>query len=166
MIDNLVRDLQILWKTDILIGKIWAGYMARRLGLLAFAGLIALFGLGMTNVAGLYALQTSVGFAWAAAIVACVDFAVAVVVMLLAHSSSLGRELEVVNEVREIAVASIQADAGELKLAVDTLGLEVRAAKDALVGFARHPLDSAIDKLLIPGVVALIRELRSRHEKS
>lgn len=56
MIDNLVRDLQVLWKADALIGKIWLNVMARRFGLFAFAGLIAVFGLGMANVAGFYAL--------------------------------------------------------------------------------------------------------------
>jgi hypothetical protein len=59
MIDNLVRDLQVLWKADALIGKIWLNVMARRFGLFAFAGLIAVFGLGMANVAGFYALQPS-----------------------------------------------------------------------------------------------------------
>ena len=33
MIDNLVRDLQVLWKADALIGKIWLNVMARRFGL-------------------------------------------------------------------------------------------------------------------------------------
>jgi hypothetical protein len=33
MIDHLLRDLQVLRKADILIGKIWLNVLARRLGL-------------------------------------------------------------------------------------------------------------------------------------
>ena len=66
MIDNIVRDLQVLGKADSLIGKIWLNVMARRFGLFALAGLVAVFGLGMANVAGFYALQQSWGPVWAA----------------------------------------------------------------------------------------------------
>jgi hypothetical protein len=52
MIDHLLRDLQVLQKADFLIGRIWLNVLVRRLGFLAFAALIAVFGLGMANVAG------------------------------------------------------------------------------------------------------------------
>ncbi len=78
--------------------------MARRLGLLAFAGLIAVFGLAMANVAGFYALQVSVGSVWAAAAVALVDFAIAAIVALLARASAPGPELELALDVRRMAV--------------------------------------------------------------
>jgi hypothetical protein len=61
MIDNLVRDLQVLRKADFLIGRIWLGVPARRMSLFAFAALIAVFGLGMADVAAFYALQGPVG---------------------------------------------------------------------------------------------------------
>lgn len=38
MIDNLIRDFQVLRKADILIGRIWINVIARRFALLAFAG--------------------------------------------------------------------------------------------------------------------------------
>jgi hypothetical protein len=33
MLDDLVRGLQMLWKADSLIGRIWLDVMARRLAL-------------------------------------------------------------------------------------------------------------------------------------
>jgi len=57
MIDNLVRDLQVLRKADFLIGRIWLGVPARRMSLFAFAALIAVFGLGMADVAAFYACR-------------------------------------------------------------------------------------------------------------
>jgi len=52
MIDNLMRDLQVLWKAHSLIGRIWLNVLARRPPLSVFVVLIAVFGLGMANVAG------------------------------------------------------------------------------------------------------------------
>jgi len=61
MINHLRRDFQVLRKADSLIAKICLNVLVRRFGLLAFAGLIAGFGLGMANVAGFYALQAPAG---------------------------------------------------------------------------------------------------------
>ena len=95
MIDDLVRDLHVLAKADSLIGRIWLNTVVRRLGLFLFAGLIALFGVGMANVAGFYALQSSAGTVWAAAVVAMADFALGVMVLLVGKNAEPGPELEV-----------------------------------------------------------------------
>lgn len=166
MIDGLVRDLQVLWKADTLIGKIWVDVVARRIGLLAFAALIATFGLGMANLAGWYALQPPVGAVWAAAIVAVVDFALGVIVLLLSSRVAPGPEMELALDVRGMAIEGLQADAQELKLAIDALGQEMRSAKETLIGFAHNPLDTAAQKLLIPAALSLVRGLRSRHQES
>jgi predicted anti-sigma-YlaC factor YlaD len=118
MIDNLLRDLQVLRKADFLIGRIWFGMIARRFGLFAFAGLIAVFGLGMANVAGFYALQAFVTAVWAATVVAIADFLIAAIVLVLAANSRPGPEVELALDVRAMAIESIQADARDLKLTV------------------------------------------------
>ena len=103
MIDHLLRDLQVLRKADFLIGKIWLNLLARRLGLFAFAGLIGLFGLGMANVAGYNALQSSIGIIWAATVVAIADFAIAAIMLLFASRSHPGPEIDVALELRKTA---------------------------------------------------------------
>ena len=162
MIDNLVRDLQILRKADSLIGKIWVTVIARRFGLLAFAGLIAAFGLAMANVAALYALQASIGSVWAAAAVAVADLVIAAFVILLARRCEPGPELQLALEVRRMAIESIETDAGDLKTAINALGQEIRDAKQTLVGFVHNPLDVAAQKLLVPAAIAIVRGLRSK----
>jgi len=162
MFDNFVRDLQILQKTDALIGRIWLGVMARRFGLFAFAGLIAVFGLGMANVAGFYALQTVVGPVWAAAIVAIVDFAIAAVVLLVARNSRPGPEIDLAFDVRKMAIQSLQADMRDVKLTIDSIGGEIRNAKASIIQLAHNPLDAAAQKLLLPAVLSIIRGLRSK----
>jgi Putative Actinobacterial Holin-X, holin superfamily III len=122
MIDHLLRDLQVLRKADILIGKIWLNVLARRLGLFAFAGLIGLFGLGMANVAGYNALQSSIGIVWAATVVAVADFAIAAIVLLLSSRSRPGPEIDIALELRKTALESIHEDARDLRLTIDNMG--------------------------------------------
>ena len=51
MVESFVRDLRLLWKADGLIAEIWLAAEVRRSGILLFAGLVAMFGLGMENLA-------------------------------------------------------------------------------------------------------------------
>jgi len=162
MFDNIVRDLQILQKTDALIARIWLGILARRFGLFAFAGLIAVFGLGMANVAGFYALQTVIGPVWAAAIMAVVDFAVAAVVLLVASNSRPGPEIDLALDVRKMAIQSLQADTQDVKVAIDSIGREIRDAKASIVQIMQNPLDAAAQKLLLPAVLSIVRGLRAK----
>ena len=164
MIDHLVRDLEVLRKADFLIGKIWVSVFVRRLGLVAFAGLIGVFGLGMANVAGYNALQQSIGPVWAAAAMAVVDFAIAVVVLLVAGRSRPGPEIDVALEVRRMALDSIQEDARDLKLTLSSLGDEVRGVKETVTRLVHNPLDVATEKLLVPAALSVLRGLRTKKE--
>ena len=165
MIDTLVRDLQILWKADRLISRIWAGAVARQFSLLVFAGLIAVFGLGMANLAGMYALQTSLGPIWAATVVAGADFAIAIIVALISRNTRPGREVELCYDLRNMALASIRDEARDTRLAIQSVGQEVRSAREMVSAFTQNPLDMAAQKLLVPGLLSLIRGLRARQEK-
>lgn len=162
MIDNLVRDLHVLRKADTLIGKIWLTVIARQFGLMAFAGLICAFGLAMGNVAALYALQPPVGAVWAAVSVTVADFVLAALIVAFARNVKPGPEMQLALDVRSMAIEALQTDASELKAAIDTLGQEIRDAKQTLVGFVHNPLDIAAQKLLIPTAISIIRGLRSR----
>jgi hypothetical protein len=164
MIDHLLRDLQVLRKADILIGKIWLNVLARRLGLFAFAGLIGLFGLGMANVAGYNALQSSIGIVWAAAVVATADFAIAAIMLLLASNSRPGPEIDVALEVRKAALESINEDTRDLKLTIEAMGQEIRSVKQNVTALVHNPLDVATEKLLVPAVLSIVRGMRAKKE--
>ncbi|NRQ12824.1 hypothetical protein [Ensifer sesbaniae] len=157
MIDHLLRDLRVLRKADLLIGKIWLNVLLRRFGLVAFTGLIAVFGLGMANVAGFYALQASVGPVWAAAIIALIDIVIAAVVLLVAGKSHPGPELDLTFQVRNMAVESIETDARDFKLALDALGEEVKNVRASITQLVQHPLYTAAQKLLIPAALSVLR---------
>jgi len=164
MIDHLVRDLQVLRKADFLIARIWMNVLLRRSGLVAFAGLIAVFGLAMANVAGFYALQPSAGPVWAASIVAAVDLMIAAIVLLMAGKSQPGPEIELALGVRQMALEAIQTDARDLKLTLDAVVEEVRGVRANVTQFVHNPLDVAAQKLLVPAVLSLLRGMRSKKE--
>ena len=162
MLDDLVRDLQVLWKADLLIGRIWLNVMARRLALFVFAALIAVFGLGMANVSGFYALQVSLGLVWAGAVVAIVDFFLAAIVLTFASRVQPGSEIELAHEVRKMAIASLQSDSADIKLAIDSLRQDIRQTKDSIAGFVHDPLSGAAERLLVPAALSLLKGLRSK----
>ncbi len=164
MIDHLLRDLQVLRKADMLIGKIWLNVLARRVGLFVFAALIGVFGLGMANLAGYNALQGAIGTVWAAAAIALADFVIAAIVLFLAMRSRPGPEIELALEVRKTALDSIQEDARGLKLTIDAMGQEIRNVKQNVAAFAHNPLDVAAEKLLVPAALSVLRGLRSKKD--
>jgi hypothetical protein len=165
MIDNIVRDLQVLGKADSLIGRIWLNVMVRRFGLFALAGLVAVFGLGMANVAGFYGLQQSWGPVWAAAIIAGADLVIALIIVLLGRGVRPGPEIELAFDVRKMALEAIQTDARGLKDTVDYLGQQIRQTKDTIAGFVQHPLSAATDQLLVPAILSILRGLRPKKDQ-
>lgn len=164
MTDQVLRNLQVLQKADLLIARIWINDIVRRGGMLAFAGLIAVFGLAMANVAGLHALQAIVGMVWAAAIMAVVDLGLAAIVLLVTRSSGPGPEIELAFEARKIALEMVQADARELKVAIDAIGEEVKTARANITQLVHNPMDVAAQKLLVPAALSMLRGLRSKKE--
>ena len=164
MIDHLIRDLQVLHKADFLIGRIWLNVLVRRLGLFAFAALIAVFGLGMANVAGFYALQAPLGAVWAATIIAAVDLLIAAIVLLIGSNARPGPEIEVAFDVRKMAVEAVQADTRDLQLAIESVGQELNDVKVNITQLVHNPLDVAAQKLLIPVTLSILRGMRSKKE--
>jgi hypothetical protein len=164
MIDNIVRDLQVLSKADSLIGRIWLNVMARRFGLFALAASVAVIGLGMANVAVFYGLQQSSGPVWAATIVAVVDLIIALIIVLLGVNIRPGPEIELAFDVRKMALDAVQTDASDIKTTVDTVGQQIRQTKDTIAGFVHRPLDTAAEQLLVPAVLSLIRGMRSKKQ--
>jgi hypothetical protein len=164
MIDSVLRDLQVLRKADFLIARIWLDIIARRLALFVFAALIAVFGLGMANLAGFYALQASVGAVWAAAIVAVIDLLVALVVLLVGRSSRPGPEIDLAFDVHKMALESLQMNGRDLKLTLGTVGQELTNVKSAVTQLVQNPMDVAAQKLLVPAVLSILRGLRSKGE--
>jgi len=163
MLDEFIRHLQVLSKVDSLIARIWLTVMARRFALFALAGLIAVFGLGMADLAGFFQLQASLGAVWAAAIVALADFLVAAIIAIFAVNAKPGPEIELAMQVRSLAIKSLQADAQALEQSAKAFTGQI---KDRVSGFVSNPLDAAAQQLLLPAITAIIKGLLSRRGKA
>jgi hypothetical protein len=110
--------------------------IVRRSVLLAMAGLIALFGLGMLNVAAFLALELRWGAVWAAAAMALGDFVIAIAVAGIALASKSSSELKAAVALRQAAMDGIESE---------------------FVAMRNH---IALPVLLVPLITAIVRGLR------
>jgi len=162
MIEDLMQDFRLLQKADSLIARFWLRLAARRFALASFAGLVAMFGLGMANLAGFRALESVLGPVWAPAVVALVDLALAALVWLLAAGAKPDPAIELAFDVRQMAVEAVEKDARGLRAAVDALGSQMRGIKDSVAGLVHDPFESAAQQFLVPAALSLLRSLRGK----
>lgn len=162
--ESLVRTMRIVWRAELLIIEAKLNIAAKRIGATAFAGLICIFGFGMLNVAGFFALEADWGPIYAALGVAGADFLVAAVLLLWGSRVSGGPELELAREVRDAGLKDLEDKAERVQDEVEAVRDEILAIKDSLVSFSKNPLDNTINALLAPILTLLIKSLSKRKE--
>jgi hypothetical protein len=128
-LDAMQRHLRTLWRAETLIAQIKLAALLKKSGLIAFAGLIAVFGMATLNVAAYRALTPVWGDVWALVAVAVGDFLIAGILVAIASHIAEGRELPLVNEMRDEAIEALELDA--------------RLAIDQVTGFVRRPVQLA-----------------------
>ncbi len=143
--ENIVKNLRVLWRTDRIIAEMRLRHMLVSLGLRAFAALIAAFGLLMFELAAYFALVQALSAIVAAAILGAVNFAIALVLLLIASRRGLGQELTLANEIHDSAIEALQGEARATQSQVDRL--------------LHHPLEGVLP-LLVPLITAAINHLR------
>lgn len=143
------RHLRILWRAERIIAETRLGVVLRRSMLYAFAGLIAVFGLAMLNVAAYFFLQGLWGPIWAALAAALGDFTIAIIVVLIALAIRPGPELPAAVELRDVSMQALEAEIGPLQERFAWLS---RAARD--------PAETVLPAILIPLITSIMRGLR------
>jgi len=144
--ENVVKHLRLLWRTDRIIADIRLRHLLVGLGLRAFAALIAAFGLLMLELSAYFALVQVWSAVSAAAILGVANFVIAAGLFLIAARPPAGRELELANEIHGASV--------------DALQLEARAAQSQLSGMIHHPLNGVLPLLIVPLITIIIRSLK------
>jgi hypothetical protein len=161
MMDHVVRNLRVLWRAEVIIADIRLRQMALRSGLRGAAALLVLFAFLMGNLAAFFALEQAFGPIWAASIIGLVSLAVAALLLVLANRAKKpGREMEMALEVRNMALAELEADALSVQNQLVELREEIRGVRQAVTGFVRHPLDSVLPGLLVPLAGAIVKSVR------
>ena len=147
--NRISRNISIVLRTERMIARRHMAVIRNQTGLYAFAGLVSLIGLVMLNVAAFYALITVMAAQFAALIVALGNLVLAGALVLIAGRLSPGKELEPVTELRDLAIAELEAEA-ELAVA------EARGMSANVRRIARDPLGTALPALLGPLISALL----------
>jgi hypothetical protein len=143
--ESIVGNLRLLWRADKIIAETRLRHMLVNLGLTAFAALIAAFGLLMFELAAYFALINVVSAIVAAAILGAANFAIALILAVIASRPRVGQDLTLANEVHDNAMQALSLEAQALQLQIDRL--------------LHHPLQSALP-LIVPLITAAISHLR------
>ena len=143
------RHLRVLWRAERIIAETRLRVLLRRSMLYAFAGLIAVFGLAMLNVAAYFFMRGLWGPVWAALAAALGDLVIALVVVLIALAIRPGPELPAALELRDVSIEGLEAELGPLQ---DRFAWLSRAARD--------PFDTVLPAILIPLITSIVRGLR------
>ncbi|AHY53136.1 phage holin family protein [Bradyrhizobium japonicum] len=143
--ENVVKHLRVLWRTDRIIADIRLRHLLIGLGLRAFAALIAAFGLLMLELSAYFALVQIWSAIAAAAILGVVNFAIAAVLFIVAGRPPSGRDIELANEIHGASIEALQ--------------LEARALHARVSGAVHHPL-STIVPVLVPLIAIIVKSLR------
>jgi hypothetical protein len=136
-----MHSLRIFWRSERLLTEHQLKLATSRLQFNAIAALSAVSGLVMLDIAIFFALSTYWGQALAALTIAGVDFVLAAALVLYASSIRAGTEIEMVKEVRDMALVDIEEEAALVEA-------ELVELRDQAHRFMRNPVDS-----LLPGVV-------------
>lgn len=145
----VLRHLRVLWRAERVIAESRLRVVLRRSMLFAFAGLIAVFGLGMLNVAAYFFLAAHWGAIWAALAAAFGDLVIAALVVGVALAIRPGREMTDALELRDISIEGLESELAPLQ---ERFAWLTRATRD--------PLDTLLPAILVPLITSIVRGLR------
>ena len=152
-VESLFRKMRVLWRADAIIAQMQLQHLLTSLGFRALAALIGAFGLLMLEFAAYLTLVQTSSAIVAALVLAAVNFAIALIIILIAERRKSGREMQLALDLHKSAMAALQSDAALLQANFTS----VRSA-------ITHPLDSALVGLIVPAAGLLMRALKKSRE--
>jgi hypothetical protein len=150
--EHIVRSLKTVWRTERILGKNEFRLMVKKLQLNLLAGVVALFGLVMLSLALFFTLLPHWGQALSALAVGGLELVIAVVLIIYSGSLSAPVEMEMVREMRDMALQDVEEE-------VALAQAELVSLKQELHRFIRNPVDSLLPSLIGPLLSAVTRVL-------
>lgn len=157
--EHIVRSLKMVWRTERIIGQNEFRLMAKKMQLNLLAGVVALFGLVMLSLALFFTLVPYWGHALSALAVAGVELVIVVVLIIYSGSLTVPVEMEMVREMRDMALEDVEEE-------VALAQAELVALKEEVHRFVRNPVDSLLPALIGPLLSAVTRALGENKNKS
>lgn len=148
-IHTIARNGRLYLRTELLVAEIRLRTFARKATLFAIALGVALFGLGMLNVAAFLWLSEEWGPVRTALVIALVDFAAAAIAFAIGYTMQPGPELAVAEDMRK---AALEATENEIAL----------MQSSGVGGLVTGAMEMGAARLLMPTVGALMRGLKRK----
>ena len=152
--EHLMRSLTVFWRSERLLAGYQLKQETQRIQFNALAALVAVFGLVMLSIAAFFALVPYWGHALAALTVGGSDLLLSLVLIVYARSLQPSPEIEMVREVRSMALSDIEEE-------IALFEAEMIALKDGVHQFMRHPVDNLLPGAIGPLLTALVKALGS-----
>lgn len=150
---RISRNLSLLYRSERLIARRRLAVFQKQTAMMICAGLMAAIGVIMLNVAAYLALSGAMA-PWAAAgIVAMVNLVLAGGIAAIASATSAEDGLQPVLEMRDLAIAELEADLEEV--AQDARDLTRNVSR-----IARDPFGTALPALLGPLLSLLVKNAK------
>ncbi len=155
--DDLVLKFRILLRADSAIRKSQFRLAIRQARLTAVGLVLALLALGMLNVSIYLALETRLGGPTAALLLAAGNGILALILILSAGRMETGPEVEMAEEIRDLAITELAADADQVKQELQ----QVRAEVTQISSGFRRLLSGDLSQLGLPNLSPLVGVLAS-----
>ena len=152
--EHLMRSLNVFWRSERLLAEYQLKQEAQRIQFNLLAALVAVFGLVMLSMAAFFALVPYWGQALAALTVGGADLLLSMVLIVYARSLRPPPEVEMVREVRNMALGDIEEE-------IALVEAEIIALKDGIHQFMRHPVDMLLPSAIGPLLSAVVKGLGS-----
>ena len=159
---TMTRNLQLLWRAERVLTEARIKLTTRKLILGVIAGIACLFAWGMLNIAGYFALEPSVGKAWAAFIVGMIDVVMAGLLVAVAQALQPGPEEDMVREVRDMAVGEIGAEVEDVQQKLLQLRDDVEGVRTSITQFMQRPLDALSPSVIGPALMAVTKLIKAK----
>ena len=148
--NRIGRNLNTIYRTERLITRRRMAVVRNQSILMAMAGLAALIGLVLINMSLFFLLQTRMSPAGAAGLLALLNVVIAGGLVAVAGKMSVEDEIAPAVEVRDMAIADLEAE-------VDEATQEVRGIANSLKGLHSDPLGS-LSTFVIPLLSMLLKK--------
>ena len=144
-----------------MLGELKLRVVTHKIILGAIAALAGLFGLGMLNLAAFFALQVHMGPAGSALIVAVANLVFAGILVSIASKLAPGPEVKIVEEVREIALADIEAEAQAVQNELRMVRDEIMSMQASVSRLLHNPLELLAPKAIVPLIAAATQIIKN-----
>lgn len=149
--NRISRNISIILRAEQSIARRRMAVLRNQTGLMMFAGLVAVVGIIMLNIAAFYELSVTMTPQKSALIVALVNLVLAGILVFVATRMSAAKDIEPVEELRDLAM-------GDLELEIQSAADEISDIGSSIRRMARDPFGSVLPSVIAPLLASLIRK--------